>query len=196
VLTEKRVPYRLHELDVFAPGGPPSELLARHPFGRIPAFEHAGFGLYETAVVARYIDETFDGPPLQPTGARGRARVGQVVAILDAYGYRALVWDLYMERVDAPRSGRAPDEARIAAGVTCAARCLDELVRLAGDAPFLSGDALSLADLHAAPMFAYALATPEAAALMAERPMLAAWWQRISARPSMSETRPSRNPVA
>ena len=196
VLTEKRVAYQLRELDVFAPDGPPAELLARQPFGRIPAFEHAGVALYETAVVARYIDEAFHGPRLQPAGAHERARVGQVVAILDAYGYRPLVWDLYMERVDAPRSGRAPDEARIASGASHAARCLDELIRLAGDGPFLAGETLSLADLHAAPMFAYALAAPEAVALIAERPMLAAWWQHMSVRPSMAATRPSANPVA
>ena len=121
VLTEKCVAYDLREVDVFGPGGPPPDHLARQPFGRIPAFEHAGFELYETAVVARYIDEAFDGPPLQPADVRGRARIAQLVAILDAYGYVPLVWDLYMERVDAPRSGRTPDEARITAGLTRAA---------------------------------------------------------------------------
>jgi len=195
-LAEKHVPYSLHELDVFAPGGPPAELLARQPFGRIPAFEHDGFTLYETAVIARYIDDAFDGPPLQPDSTRARARVGQLVAILDAYGYQPLVWDIYMERVDAPRSGRAADETRIATGVTRAARCLDELVRLAGNAPFLGGETVTLADLHAAPMLAYVLAAPEGAALVQERPTLAAWWQRIATRPSMAATRPSPNPVA
>ncbi len=47
-LEEKGVPYRLEEIDIFADGGPPKDYLARHPFGRIPAFEHDGFRLYET----------------------------------------------------------------------------------------------------------------------------------------------------
>jgi glutathione S-transferase len=37
-LAEKGVAYRLVEVDVFAPGGPPAEHLARQPFGEIPAF--------------------------------------------------------------------------------------------------------------------------------------------------------------
>ncbi|HET7883908.1 MAG TPA: glutathione S-transferase N-terminal domain-containing protein [Acetobacteraceae bacterium] len=44
-LAEKRVPYRLHEVDIFAPSGPPADYQGRHPFGRIPAFEHDGFRL-------------------------------------------------------------------------------------------------------------------------------------------------------
>jgi glutathione S-transferase len=196
VLAEKRVAYRLHEVDVFARGGPPPEHLARQPFGRIPAFEHEGFALYETTAIARYIDEAFDGPPLQPEAPRPRARMNQIVAMLDGHGYRPLVWDLYMERVDAPRSGRVPDEARIATGAAQAGRCLDELVRLMGEQEYLAGDALTLADLHAAPMLAYALAAREGAALVQARPALARWWQRIASRSSMAATRPSPNPVA
>jgi glutathione S-transferase len=195
-LAEKGVPYRLHEVDVFAPGGPPADHLARQPFGRIPAFEHAGFALYETAAIARYIDEAFAGPPLQPRAPQARARMTQIIAMLDGHGYRPLVWDLYMERVDAPRSGRVADEARIATGAALAGRCLDELVRLMGAAEFLAGDALTLADLHAAPMLAYAQAAREGAAVVNARPALAAWWRRIATRPSMVATRPSPNPVA
>ena len=48
-LAEKEVEYELVPIDIFAQGGPPPGFLDRHPFGRIPAFEHAGFSLYETA---------------------------------------------------------------------------------------------------------------------------------------------------
>lgn len=195
-LMEKRVAYRLQEVDVFAPGGPPADYLARQPFGRIPAFEHDGFALYETAAIARFIDEAFAGPALQPGDARQRARMNQIIGILDSYAYRALVWDIYVERVDAPREGRATDEARIAAALPRARICLDELTRLMGPAPYLAGDVPTLADLHAAPMFAYFLAAPDGAALLEQRPALAAWWWRIAARPAMTATRPSLNPVA
>jgi glutathione S-transferase len=46
-LDEKGVDYELVPVDIFTPGGPSKEHLARHPFGKIPAFEHAGFRLYE-----------------------------------------------------------------------------------------------------------------------------------------------------
>lgn len=55
-LDEKGAPYRLVPLDVSAEGGAPPDHLVRHPFGRIPAFEHRGFHLYETGAITRYVD--------------------------------------------------------------------------------------------------------------------------------------------
>ena len=74
-LEEKGVPYRLEEVDIFADGGPPPGYAQRHPFLRIPAFEHGGFRLYEAGAIMRYVDDAFDGPPLMP--ATPRARAGQ-----------------------------------------------------------------------------------------------------------------------
>ena len=188
-LAEKGVPYRLVEVDVFAAGGPPPEHLARHPFGRIPAFEHEGFRLYEAGAITRYVDEAFPGPPLQPEAPRARARMNQAIGILDSYAYRTLVWDIFVERVRAPAQGRAPDEARIAAALPKAAVCLQALADLRGDGPWFAGRALSLADLHAAPMFVYFRMAPEGAELLSRQPGLAAWWDLVSARPSLAATR-------
>ncbi|CAM5211102.1 Glutathione S-transferase OS=Bosea thiooxidans OX=53254 GN=ARD30_25575 PE=4 SV=1 [Bosea thiooxidans] len=60
-LEEKGVAYRLDPVDVFAKDGPPASLLERQPFGRIPAFEHDGFRLYEAGAIERYVDEAFPG---------------------------------------------------------------------------------------------------------------------------------------
>ncbi len=195
-LEEKAVAYELVEVDVFAPDGPPRDYVAhRHPFGRIPAFEHDGFRLYETAAIARYVDEGFPGPALQPTSPRDRARMNQVISICDSYAYRALVWDLFVERVRAPAQGRASDEARIADALPRAARCLDALVELMADGPYLAGPALTLADLHAAPMFLYARWAAEGAALLRARPALEAWLERIARRPSVAATRSPYEPA-
>jgi glutathione S-transferase len=195
-LEEKGIPYRLQEVDAFAPGGAPADHLARQPFGRIPAFEHDGFGLYETSAITHYIDDVFDGPQLQPAEPKMRARMNMAIGVLDSYAYRTLVWDVYMERNGAPREGRSPDEAKIAAALPRAGLCLNVLAGFMEGGPFLAGKTLTLADLHAAPMFAYFLAAPEGAAMMAERPALAAWWRRMAARPSMTATRPSPNATA
>jgi glutathione S-transferase len=189
VLAEKRVAYRLQEVDVFAPGGPPAEHRARHPFGRIPAFEHDGFRLYEAGAIARYVDEAFPGPHLQPADVRRRARMNQAISLLDAYGYRTLVWDIFVERVRAPEQGRNPDEARIAAALPQAATCLATLQELMDGLPWLAGDRLTLADLHAAPMFAYFTMTAEGRDLMARHATLLRWWEAISVCKSMAETR-------
>lgn len=188
VLEEKQVDYRLEEIDIFAPGGPPAEYLARHPFGRIPAFEHAGFRLYEAGAITRYVDDAFTGPTLQPREPKPRARMNQVISILDSYAYRTLVWDIFVERLRAPQQGRQPNEDRIRSALLVAAKCLTALQGIMGDGLFLCGADVSLADLHAAPMFSYFVLAPEGAALLAEHDGLRRWWDRMSQRASMTAT--------
>lgn len=72
-LEEKGVAYDLEEVD-FLKGMPP-EQLARHPFAKVPAFEHDGLALYEVCAITRYVDETFAGPALQSSDVRQRARM-------------------------------------------------------------------------------------------------------------------------
>ncbi len=133
-LEEKGVPYRLVEVDVFAKDGPTADYLERQPFGHIPAFEHDGFRLFETAAITRYIDEAFDGPTLMPQDAKMRARVNQITGLLDSYAYRAMVWDVFVERVDLPQEGGVSDEEKIAAGLRTAEICLSTLGDLKGAA--------------------------------------------------------------
>jgi glutathione S-transferase len=189
-LAEKGVTYRIEEIDIFAPGGPPADYLARrHPFGRIPAFEHDGFRLYETGAIARYVDEAFAGPALQPSAPRGRARMNQIVSVLDNYAYRTLVWDIFVERVRAPAQGRQADEAKIAAALPKARICLAALSELMGENPYLAGPNLTLADLHAAPMLIYFHMAAEGVRLLGETPSLAAWLERMAGRSSSRATR-------
>jgi glutathione S-transferase len=188
VLEEKGVHYDLVPVDIFASGGAPSEHMKRHPFGKIPAFEHAGFGLYETGAITRYVDEAFPGPRLQPDEPRGRARMNQIISILDSYVYRTLVWDIFVERVSRPKSGAASDEQRIARALPKAEVCLSALSELMDEAPWLAGPTVSLADLHAAPMVALFRLAPEGAALLAREDRLVGWWTRVSERLSFLRT--------
>jgi glutathione S-transferase len=187
-LAEKGVDYDLVEVDVFAPDGPPAEHLARQPFGKIPAFEHDGFRLYEAGAIIRYVDEAFPGPALQPADPRARARMNQVTSIIDSYAYPNLVWGVFVERVSGPARGRPTDVAKLAAALPKCETCLDALVALMGD--FLAGAQLTLADLHAAPMFDYFLQTQDGAEMLARRPALAQWWQRMRGRQSMLASAP------
>jgi glutathione S-transferase len=187
-LTEKSVPYDLVEVDVFRPGGPPAEHRSRHPFGKIPAFEHDGFLLYETGAITRYVDEAFPGPSLQPANVHARARMNQAISVQDNYVYRDLVWGIYVERAEAARRGRQPDEAMLACRAGTARTCLAALNAILGEGPWLAGGELSLADLHAAPMFDLFLRTPEGADLMPRHGLLAAWWRAMADRPSLAAT--------
>jgi glutathione S-transferase len=187
-LEEKGVPYRLVPVDVFAPDGPPKEYLIRQPFGRIPAFEHGDFRLYEAGAITRYIDEAFPGPVLQPAAPELRARMHQVISILDSYAYRTLVWDIYVERVSVPNDGGVSDERKIRDAIPRAVTCLTALQQIMSAGPFLAGPALTLADLHAAGMFAYFTVAPEADQLLMLYPGLGEWWDRMAIRRSMTST--------
>jgi glutathione S-transferase len=57
-----------------------------------------------------------------------------------------------------------------------------------GDAPWLAGTALSLADLHAAPIVSIFRLAPEGANLLGRENRLREWWERVSTRPSFLRT--------
>ena len=56
------------------------------------------------------------------------------------------------------------------------------LTALKAPGPWLLGDQLTLADLHAAAIIAYFLKVPEGQKLLADFPAIQAWWDRIAAR--------------
>lgn len=189
-LEEKGVEYELCEVEIFGEHGVPPEHYARHPFGRIPVLEHEGFMLFETNAITRYIDEAFQrGPPLQPADARDRARMNQIIGLLDAYAYRPMIWGIFVQRVSVVREGSEPDEKMIAESLPIANRCVATLDSLLGQQTFLAGNALSLADVHAAPMLSYFAATPEGQNALAAHPRLARWLQAIQQRKSFQSTR-------
>lgn len=186
-LREKGVTHDVVEVDVFAEGGPPAEHLVRHPFGKIPSFEHDGVHLYEAAAIARYVDEAFPGTPLQPVDPLARARMAQAIGLLDSYAYRPWVWGLYVERVSKPKRGAASDEAKIAESLVKGETAAAALEAILGGRRFLGGDAVSLADLHAAPMIEYLVKAPEGGALLARHKRLETWWREVAKRPSVRE---------
>ena len=190
VCEEKSAAYELVEIDIMQGGHKAPEYLARHPFGRVPAFEHDGFALYETSAITRYLDAVLPGPSLTPADPKGAARMQQVIAVVDSYAYGSMISAIVIQRVVMPMGGGTTDETIIAAALPTAIVSLQALEDLLGDQAYLAGPELSLADLHLAPVMAYFTATPEGQAQMPGYPKLARWWTTVSARPSMVKTQP------
>jgi glutathione S-transferase len=188
-LEEKAVAYRLEEVEIFGPDGVPAEHLGRHPFGRIPVFAHGGFQLYETQAICRYIDEVFPGPSLQPSSPAMRARMMQVVGLLDSYAYRPMVWGVFVQRVRIALRGGMPDEELIRTSLPSVEKSLDAMAALQANAPFLIGDTFTLADIHAYPMLKYLSLAPEGASAIAARPTIARWLEAFGRRASAARTR-------
>ena len=185
VLEEKGIPYELREVDILTGANLAPEHLARHPWGKVPALEHDGFLLFETFAIARYLDEAFPGPSLQPADPRARARMTQVCAIVDSYAYGDMIGKLVWQAMIVPMQGGTPDQAAMEEGRAGTEKALGVIEGLLPDGP-----GITLADLFLVPLIDYVSMTPPGGALLAARPRLAAWWQRTGQRPSVAATRP------
>jgi glutathione S-transferase len=190
-LEEKGVEYDLIEVDLLAGAAKAPEHLTRHPFGKVPAFEHDGFELYETDAIMRYVNAAFPGPDLEPADAKGRARMAQAISVIGGYGYPSLIGQIFIQRAVMPMMGNPADEAAIAAALPQAETCVAALERLIDGNPYLAGDRLSLADLLLIPVYDYISQTPEGEKLLAEAPNLRRWWDGVRSRESVARTRPS-----
>ncbi|HEX7760497.1 MAG TPA: glutathione S-transferase family protein [Caulobacteraceae bacterium] len=183
---EKGVPHRLAAMAIGAGKGP--EHLARQPFGRIPWIEHDGFWLYETDAIIRYVDEAFDGPSLQPKNPKARARMNQVMGIVDAYVMPSMSAGIGWNRIMCPRLGLPVDEAAVAAAIGPAQVCAKALDDILGDQAFFAGGALSLADLMVLPHLDFLPASAEGREIIGAWPRLGAWLERMKTRPSVQAT--------
>lgn len=193
-LEEKGVPYQVVEvtnLQQFVTQGMPAEQLERHPFNKVPAFEHDGNIIYETSAIERYIDEAFDGPSLQPSDALGRARMMQVISVVDCYAYNWMDIQIVIPRLVVPMMGGTTDDAVIEAALPEASKTAAALDTLIGDQPFMASESLSLADLHLVPILVYFSLTPEGVEILRGAPKLAAWLDRMKSRPSVVKCCPS-----
>ena len=193
-LEEKGADYLLEPIDIFADEGVPAGYLERHPFGKIPAIAHDGFRLYETVAITQYLDAVLPGPALVPDAPQARARMRQIIAVLDSYGYRPFVWDLFVERVRKPQEGGTSDEAVIAAGLEKSRKCLKALADLRDGIDVFFGERLSLADCHAYPMLRYMQLAPEGAALLEETGWPLRFLEAMDRRPSVAATRSPLEP--
>jgi glutathione S-transferase len=191
-LEEKGLSYRLNVIDAETRRSP--EYLKLQPFGRIPVMEHGDFRLYETQAMLRYIDTLGESsaPALQPRDPRASARMNQIVGIVDWYVFPMISVGITAERfMSQVFWNRPPDETNIAKALPNARVCIDELARLKGNAPFMTGDSVSIADLMLAPHLEFFRATPEGVEILSGTAM-EGWLTRMSLRASMQATQAER----
>jgi glutathione S-transferase len=188
-LHEKGVSYESEEIDPFA-ASVPEHYLHRHPFRRVPVLSHGDFDIYETAAIVRYIDSAFVGPSLMPVGATALARAAQVVSIVDNYGYRPMIRQVFAHRVFRPAVGEISDEIEVLQGIEASLPVLRALNGIASEGHVLDGRGFTIADCHLAPMVAYFAQAPEGAIELSGHSALADWWAHTSLRKSLNETDP------
>ena len=111
VLAHKGVVHSFRDLE---PEMGSASHLALHPFDCVPILQHGDLTLYETSAIATYVDETFEGPPLQPKDIRARARMNQWISSVNSYYYPYMCYHVSHERNVFPQLGIPSDEKVVA----------------------------------------------------------------------------------
>lgn len=188
---EKGVPYELRAVgeNNFADLKTP-EYKKLHPFGRVPAMTHGDFVLFETAAIARYVDEAFKGPALQPTDVKERAIMNQWISATNHYFVTDMIWGFVAEFVFSTGPDGKPDEAKIEASKPKIREHLEILDRHLEGRTYLAGEAVSIADLLFAPVAHYVGNAPGGLPLSDGLANLGRWWDAISERDSFKATIP------
>ena len=189
-LIEKEVAYKLEEVD-FLSGTMPVEQVKHHPFGKVPVLQHGEFMLYETAAICRYIDAAFSEPLLQPTSPQLLGRMAQIIGILDSYISNPARDDFISELLVKPLMGLKPNSFQAQQAAIPISKAFEALCDSLVPGRFLVGNSITLADLHAIPIFDYIDNTPGGSTLINRQAKLRDWWSGIKTRPSVVETRPS-----
>lgn len=185
-LAEKGVAYTMHNC---APHS--SDILAVHPFGRIPALRDGAIDLWESAAIVNYLDECFDtGVSLRPGSILGRTHCTQWISAVNSHLYDTMV-RRYVLQVFFPKGeGGQPDRGVIDQALLEMPAQLAALDKAYAHSDYLAAGSLSGADLFVAPILAYVRSLPEGGQLMAQYPNLLRAQDVIRQRPSFTSTQP------
>lgn len=171
-LNMKGVAHVFEALDIFAEDGPAKARQAGQPFGRIPILRHGDLILYETLAISRYIDDRFDGPPLQPADPADRACMNQIISIVDTQVYPVLIWGLYVPKSE----GHNPEPAMLDKG-----RAILAVLEALAGCGWLCGTQPTLADAYLAACMDYVLESEAVGNIADQAPRLMRWWDRAQA---------------
>lgn len=137
VLAEKGVNAEILEADS---GRAVQDLADLNPYGETPTLVDRDLVLYDSKVIAEYLDERFPHPPLMPVDPVTRAKARLVVSRIERDWYGLLT------SLDVPSGGGEQARKRLSESLTAS----DEL--FASARPFFLGDELTMMDCALGPL--------------------------------------------
>lgn len=169
----------------------------RHPFGRVPVLQHGTFRVYETTAIARYVNDVFGGPNLEPADRRRRAIMNQWIGNLDSYLYPYMIYHVVHESLVFRELGIDPDPNVIAHALPRCRRALTILEQeLHGGFDFVADDRPTLADYFLLPTLTALGFTSEGKQLLGEFAAVRAWLARMGSLPPVIAYRATLPPPA
>ena len=186
-LAEKAIAYTMHECGPHTP-----DILAVHPFGRIPALRDGDIALFESEAIVNYLDECFDtGTTLRPGSIIERTRALQWTSAINSYLYDTMVRRYVLQMIFPKGEGGKPDRSVIDKALGEMPAQLAALETAYTGREFLAGSTVSLADLLLAPILAYVAAMPEGGALVQQYTNVTRAHATMAQRPSFTATQPA-----
>jgi glutathione S-transferase len=167
-------------------GSDDPDFLAASPFRKIPAFSDGDFAISDSSAIIHYLEAKFPDPELIPSEPRARART----IWYDEFGDTILAscgGKMFFNRIVAPKFLKREGDLALAEQAQCEELppLLDYLEKIIPDSGWLVEDRLTLADLAVASPFAN-LRHLRVDIGADQRPRLAAYVERLLARPSFS----------
>jgi glutathione S-transferase len=189
VCEEKGIEYVITERPLHAP-----EILAIHPFGKMPVLRHGDFELFESKAIASYLDRSYPAPWVFPSDPRPAALTEQWVSLVNTLMDRTLIRTYIFAYIAPKTADGAPDREAISAVMPALREqiaVLDEAVAKTG---FLVGEQFTFADINLLPILYRVQQFAEGAEALAAATHLADYYARHAARPSFKRTIPPPGP--
>lgn len=182
------------ELVIVSPGNADPEFLAASPFGKIPAIRDGDYSLSDSSAIAHYLETRSPSPALLPADAEARGRA----VWFDEFADTVLAGSglkILFNRLVGPKLLKRPyDEAVALQGEAELPPIVAYLESVAPESGWLAGQ-FSIGDLAVASVLrslTYVGHGPDAAA----RPLTAAWFERVRARPAWQQIEAKEAPFA
>jgi len=189
VCEEKGIEYVLTQALLRAP-----EILAIHPFGKMPVLRHGDVELCESKAIATYLDRSFPGPKVIPSDARLAALTEQWVSLVNTVMDGTLIRTYLFAYIFPKTADGKPDRKAIEAVTPAVREQLGILDRAVGKTGYLVGDQFTFADINLLPILYYVRQLPEGAEAFAAANHLAAYYDQHAARLSFKSTAPPPGP--
>jgi glutathione S-transferase/RNA polymerase-associated protein len=180
-LAEKGVKFESRMPDLFSGGD--AEFVKANPRREVPALVVADkTAIFDSTIILEYIEDRWPKPPLLPSLPLDRARARMIEEVCDTY-YEAINWAVF----EITAFGRAQGDLAaklLARAEKQTAGVNAYLQRKLGDAQYFNGETFGWADLSTVPVVSAAAMTGRPPA---PKSRLAAWLERVSARPSVAQ---------
>ena len=184
VLAEKKLDYVFELENVWSPD---TKISASNPLGKVPCLVmEDGSAMYDSRVIAEYLDTLTPVCKLLPANSRDRANVKVWEALADGVADAAVL--AYLERSQRPAELQSPawierQMGKVRAGLQVMS---DNL----GEQPFCMGIHYTLADVAVGCMLGWLLLRFPAVDWRGEHANLARLFDKLSERPSFKDTVP------